>query len=81
MVSGSPSNFGRTREVAKHGRSVRVSPSATLACRVLSKLPSGPITRWALANHEPSVKEATRKRSRVIYLIWEANEKKYTEAI
>ena len=56
MVSGSPSNFGCTLEVAQHERNVRVSPSAALASRVLSKLPSGPITRWALANYEPIVK-------------------------
>ena len=77
----SPSNFGCTREVAKHERSVRVSPSATLTCWVLSKLPSEHITRWALANHEPIIKEATRKRSRVIYLICEANKKIYAEAL
>ena len=45
MVRWSPSNFGCTREVAKHERSVRVSPSAALASLVLSKIPSGPITR------------------------------------
>ena len=53
MVKGSPSNFGCTREVAKHERSVGVSPSAALdlASRVLRKIPSGPITGWALVNH------------------------------
>ena len=55
MASGSPSNFGCTREV-QHDRSVRVSPSAALPSWMLSKLRSGPITRWALANHEPIVK-------------------------
>ena len=56
MVSGSPSIFRYTREVAKHERGIRVSPSTALASRVLSKLPSAPITRWALANHELIVK-------------------------
>ena len=56
MVSGSPLNFGCTREVAKHERSVRILPSAALISRVLSELPSGPITRWALANPEPIFK-------------------------
>ena len=56
MVSGSPSDFGCTREVVKHERGVRVSPSAALASWVLSKIPSGPITRWALGTHEPIVK-------------------------
>ena len=52
MVSGSTSNFGCTREVVKHERNVRILPSAALASRVLCKLPSEPITRWALANPE-----------------------------
>ena len=56
MVSESPSNFGCTREVAKHEGSVRILPSAALVSWVLSKLPSGPITRWVLANPEPIFK-------------------------